>query len=158
MSVFEGGWQSVLPAKTDGGPTTGMVRINPGGFTFPFIFTNYSVNLNEKIQVLETFKEFIHLYAFGKAAGQAQIQGQLLEGRGNTRHSQLGPGLLSVYEKQLRALQLAKSGKLAIISGPGNTIIKGVVNNLNYSITGATSNILTFTLNLIIVSSALGVT
>jgi len=155
---FEDNWRNVLAADEDGGDAKGYIAVDPAGFGFPIIITRYQVNLNEKTHVLEAFKQKIHAYAFGRAVGQAIIEGMSLENSQNKAHSKFNSQMLAAYESKYRAFAAAKAGKLVKISGPGSGLaIAGVANGLQFQITGTQSNIIQFTLPLIIVDSTLGV-
>jgi len=163
MSVFSQSWINVLPARTDSGPTTGMIRLVRDGegtgsaFTFPIVFNAYRVQLTEKVQFLESFNEFIHVYAFGKGVGQAQLSGHVFATQQNPVHQRFKQRLIDQYSNKFRAFKLAKDGKLAKVSGPGTNLIQGVVLDLNYSIDAQQSNVINFELRIGIVSSALGI-
>ena len=162
-NLFERSWQSVVSGSVDAnGRSTGYIRISTGGgegaglsdggggnVGFPALFTHYSVVLNEKVQVLETFNEFIHIYAFGRAVGRATLGGQVVASGGSLRGIQ--SSVIGPYEGTLRARVLADAGNLAIISGPGGVTMQGVVVSAGFSVStegGGNDNVASFSLEM----------
>lgn len=153
MPEVFGSGRGNLRASGGGGGNGGYIRISPGGLGFPVIFRQFSAQLQEKIQVLETFKEFIHIYAFGKGAGRATLSGSILSCGGGPPNANK---VANAYQNSLRARALAKSGSLATISGPGSFVVRGVIDSMSISIAAETHNMADFTLNMIIASSVSG--
>jgi len=145
--AFGDNWRYVDGFSTDGtGRDTGYVKVSVGSssggsggegglLAFPVIFTGFQINLREKIQVLETFNEFVHVYAFGRGVGNATLNGLVLGQRNNPDGAGLKGSLIDVYENQLRARKLAEAGNLAIISGPGDAVVQGVTHTFNFGMT-----------------------
>lgn len=159
-TLFEDNWRNVLAAsegREDRASAEGYIIVSPLGFGFPIIITQYMVNLGEKVHVLEAFKENVHVYAFGKAVGQAVIQGASLEGPTNKEHTVFNSQLLNAYQTKLRALAAAKSGNLVEISGPGDNAVAGVATGLQFQLEGQLSSVIRFTMNLILVDTAIGI-
>jgi hypothetical protein len=158
-TAFESSWRNVLTAAEEsGGGGAGYIFVS-AGFGYPIVITEYRVSQNEKVQVLEAFKERIHAYAFGRAVGQAVIQAVSLENSAsNPRHASFGSKFLAGWRDQLRALSAAKKGSLVSISGPGNNmVIRGISDNVSWNIVSTQSNLVSFSMNLLIVDSATGI-
>jgi hypothetical protein len=160
-TAFESSWRNVLSAAEEAaGGASGYMFVSTGsGFGYPIIITEYRVSQNEKVQVLEAFKERIHAYAFGRAVGQATISGMSLEHTGtNSKHRKFGSKFLASWRDRYRALAAAKRGALVAISGPGNNmVIRGVSDNVEYGLSSQQSNLLSFSMRILIVDSATGI-
>jgi len=150
VDVYENSYKAVLQVP---GKDTGVISVSAGGedIVFPVIFTNFNANFSEKIQVVSAFGEHIHIYAFGKNAGNASISGII----GNQDAEFVFPGFkanyLDLYER-VRAYSAASSGTLLKISGPGNCAMKAIAQGTNFGLTGDSYSTINFSLNLIIVS------
>jgi hypothetical protein len=155
-SMFERSWKSVVTSSVDSkSEKVGYIRISSGrgsgeSLSSPVIFTAYQGMLREKVQALETFNEFVHVYCFGRAVGQATLSGRILATDGTL--DAFKDTLLDTYENTLRARKLAENGALAIISGPGGAVLQGVVTQLSFSVSsegGGGDNAMQFTLQLL---------
>ena len=156
--MFSGSWRNTFGARTSTERSSGVIRLRPTGLTFPVIFNSYRVILNEKVQVLESFKEVVHVFAFGKGAGQAVLTGFVLaHGTRNPSHRRLNSRLMRKYEKGLRAFKTAKAGRVVTISGPGDMILRGVAVGLEISLSAETQGFASFSLRFILTSSAQGI-
>ena len=157
-TLFSNSWRNTFGSKSSTQGASGMIRLRPTGLTFPVIFSGYQVAFNEKIQVLESFKDVTHVFAFGKAAGSATLSGHVLaNGNSNPLQRKLKEKLFQVYDTKLRAFKAAKEGKLVMVSGPGNMVIQGVVIGLSMDMSAQLESVANFVLNMVITTSAQGI-
>lgn len=118
---------------------------------YPVIISRFEYAASEKVQVVEAFKEYIHLYAFGRAASQVQIQGHCLN-IGDDFSGSAVP-LKSVYQQQLRAFKAAQGGGMVSIVGPIG-VLKGVAVNMSFSISSGQDSILNFAMAFIVLDGS----
>lgn len=140
----------------------GAIRVqseNGGGsgLVSPVIFVSFTVTFREKIQVVESFNEVVHIYAYGKGAGQLILGGHVLaECNSNPKLERTRDFLITEYEDNLRAFQSASKGDLVKVAGPGNIVVSGVVDSLQVAAISEYNNKLDFTLTMTTSSSAFG--
>ncbi len=144
-SLFGDSFKSVTKAGLAGWGASAYFKVKglPG---FPVIISRFGYGASEKVQVIETFKEYIHMYAFGRAASSVQIVGHVLAQSGDLSAAE---DLKSAYESTLRAFKVAQGGSLISISGPLG-VIKGVAINLMFDIAAGQDNVFNFTMNFIV--------
>ena len=145
-SLFDTSFRKVARAALAGSGAPGYFKVQgyPG---YPVIISRFEYGASEKVQVVEAFKEYIHLYAFGRAASQVQIQGHCLNVGDDFSGS--APTLKSAYQNQLRAFKAAQGGGLISIVGPVG-VLKGVANSLAFNISSGQDSIINFGMSFIV--------
>jgi len=149
-SLYRDSFKRVARASLVGSSARAYFKVQgyPG---YPVIISRFEYGASEKIQVVEAFKEYIHLYAFGRAASQVQIQGHCLN-IGDDFAGSAVP-LKAVYQLQLRAFKTAQQGGLIGIVGPIG-VLKGVAANLSFSIMGGQDGLLNFGMSFIVLDGS----
>jgi len=147
VSIFGDNFRKAGRAAVSSGEAYFRVAGLPG---FPILITQFQYEAQENIQVVEAFKEFIHVYAFGRRHGTISIAGVSLNVGDNFASAQ---ALKGVYENQMRAFKVAQSGQMTTISGPLG-VLKGVATNLSFNIAGGADNIFNFQMGFIVVDSS----
>ena len=140
--------------------TSGMISLSSGEndiFTFPIIIESFSSDITEKVQIVEAFNEVVHFFAYGKGVGKVSISGCVFSIDEKFLTNSLNTGLISQYEKKLRAFKVAKDGKLILISGPGGVVLKGAASHFTYNIHGRTNSMIQFNMTFLIVDSIMGI-
>jgi hypothetical protein len=129
-ALYNDNFRTVSRAALSGSSAQAYFKVQgfPG---YPVIISRFDYSSSEKVQVVEAFKEYIHLYAFGRAASQVQIQGHCLNIGDDFSGSV--PTLRQVYQDQLRAFKAAQGGGLISIVGPIG-VLKGVATSLSFGI------------------------
>ena len=157
---YEAGFLQQVPSKSVAlfGKPTGVLKagtsdnkegwIHVQGFNTPVIFTSYRINFNEKIQILNCFKEKIHAYAFGKDAGQAMVEGILLSFCGS-------PPFVANLARAYDAIRAYK-GKLCTITSAGGFTIRGIINSFALGLVANNDAVASFSLSMIVLSSVVG--
>ena len=127
---------------------------------YPVIFTDFSLRKGERVQVVNGFKEAVHMYAFGKNADQLSLSGYVLASNlSNPSFAYLKNLLYVPYEKTLRAFSAAKTDPTyrATVSGPGGVLITGVATGLTLSMNSAINSVINFAMTFIAINSLMGV-
>lgn len=128
-----------------------------GLFTFPVVFTACSVQHGEKVHLLESFNEAIHIFAFGKTSGNINLQGYLLsDSKSNDRHQKFS-ALIGDKYKKIRAFNAAKSGQKVMISVPGGLVLSGICSGFSYSMSSESNSVINFSLQFVTTSTVMGI-
>ena len=139
VDIYNNASNNVLAVRKNARPSFGAIRVqsqngNTSSLVTPVIFNQFVINYNEKVQVLESFNEVVHIYAYGKGAGSLTLGGMVLATCDNRLLANTNRLLVKQYENQLRAFQAARRGDLVKVSGPGGIVGSGVVVSLSVSI------------------------
>ena len=130
---------------------------------FPVIFESFQLAKSEKVQIMESFNEVTHLYAFGKSPDRLQLSGHILASSAfNYAHLMGNVALTNYYENILRAFKVADSGLRAKITGPnisgkGSTLIVGVAINMTISMSANLESVIGFSMDFIASDTVSGV-
>ena len=145
-SLYNDNFKHVSRAALIGSGAQGYFKVQgyPG---YPVIITRFEYSASEKLQIVEAFKEYIHLYAYGRAASQVQIQGHCLNIGDDFSGSV--PSLKEIYQSQLRAFKVAQSGGLISIVGPVG-VLKGVAVNMSFGIAAGQDGVFNFSMGFVV--------
>ena len=145
-SLFNSSFKHVGRASLAGSGAQAYFKVQgyPG---YPVIISRFEYGASEKIQVVEAFNEYIHVYAFGRAASQVQIQGHCLNVGDDFQAS--APVLKSVYQQELRAFKAAQNGGMISIAGPVG-VLKGIATNLSFAISAGQDGVINFGMNFVV--------
>ena len=143
-----------------------LIRDEKQGKTYtmyPTIINTFNLQKTEKVQIVESFGETTHIYAFGRHPTQLHISGYVLASNiFNPVFSRTYDALTSKYEELARAYQVAQSGIRVKITGPningkGNILLQGIANNFTVQMSAENNSILVFSMNFIEVDTALAI-
>jgi hypothetical protein len=145
-ALYDDNFKHVARAALSGSSAQAYFKVQgyPG---YPVIISRFEYSASEKVQVVEAFKEYIHLYSFGRAASQVQIQGYCLNIGDDFSGSV--PPLKTVYQQQLRAFKAAQGGGMVSIVGPIG-VLKGVAVNMSFSISSGQDSLMNFAMAFIV--------
>jgi hypothetical protein len=130
-----------------------------GLFAYPVIFTSISIRLGERVQVIESFNDAVHLNAFGKNAAVLSLAGHVIGSvKDNDGQEKTGSLLIKNYDNNIRAFEAAKKGKLITISTHMGIVYSGVCTALDFSHDASLRAISNFNMNFVIISNIMGVT
>jgi len=121
--------------------------------TDKFILQSMVENRTEKVQILETFGEQAAISFFNSKTKIYQISGTLLEGtysNESPNYYKWASSFKDLYEKHMRGTQLARTGKIAVLTVMDNMIYFYPI-NLNIGSVSASPVSASFSMNIIVV-------
>jgi len=119
--------------------------------TDKFILQSITENRTEKVQILETFGESAAISFFDMRTRVYQISGTLIEANGGPKinHYKWASAFKHFYENHLRATQLARKGKIAVLTVQENSIYCYPI-SLNISGVASNPHLVTFSMHIIV--------
>lgn len=121
-----------------------LALITVDGGDFPALVSSYSVNRSERIQLVPTFNDFVHLYAFGKQPIQIVLSGFAPSDDDKVNLQ----ALIEKYESKYRAFNAASGGFMEITSLRGESL-QGLCTNFTYTANAEMPVLVNFNMNII---------
>lgn len=149
MTTIYGESQFNYYVGSSGKEQAGSITVTGGGaLVFPVIFTQYALSKRDRIQVVESFSEAVHIYAFGKGADKLVLSGHLLANTNGSDGINAYSSLVSQYDSSLRAFKAAETGDHIVVAGANGIVFSGVVDALDFTMDSSQNNISSFRLSM----------
>jgi len=154
MSIFGNSWHNSYRATTKTSDSESLIVFGDRQeLTWPVIFNSYRLEESERLQVLETFNDLVHVYAYGRSIGRLTLGGMVMpSGTFPGITDNLHTALMKKYQEDLRAFKRASNAgnEYIRIAGPRGLYLDGILGGLLLEVTAETDSIAAVTLSLLL--------